>query len=140
MGAVARGAASSSRPILPQVLTRIVAVRASHVRRYVSVRSDADIVAEFDAVVVDNDEKYEPDFTSPRPSGADDRQPRAARRRRKSGTNGYPPVAVMAWGLVPSWSKDRKGAGPDDQRPSGEHHREAGVSGRPCEATLPRSR
>jgi putative SOS response-associated peptidase YedK len=79
--------------------------------RYVSVRSDADIVAEFDAVVVDNDERYEADFNIAPTKPVRTIVNRALRDA--DGNRAPTPtrqLRVMSWGLVPSWSKDRKGA------------------------------
>jgi putative SOS response-associated peptidase YedK len=79
--------------------------------RYVSVRSDGDVLREFDAVDATGDERWDADYniapTDPvravvnRPlRGADgSREPRPTRQLR-----------VMRWGLVPSWSKDTRGA------------------------------
>jgi putative SOS response-associated peptidase YedK len=76
--------------------------------RYVSVRSDADLVAEFDAVDATSGETVEPDYnvapTKPvrivvnRPlrDAEGNREPSPTRQLR-----------VVSWGLVPSWAKDR---------------------------------
>jgi putative SOS response-associated peptidase YedK len=79
--------------------------------RYVSVRSDADLISEFDAVVAGTEEAYEADYnvapTKPvrtivnRPLRDADGNPAAVPTRQ---------LRVMSWGLVPSWSKDRTGA------------------------------
>ena len=79
--------------------------------RYVSVRSDADLIAEFDAVVADTELPYEADYNV-----APTKPVRTIVNRALRDANGNPaPTAtrqlrVMSWGLVPSWSKDRKGA------------------------------
>jgi putative SOS response-associated peptidase YedK len=79
--------------------------------RYVSVRSDADIIAEFDAVGVGTEEAYEADYNI-----APTKPVRTIVNRALRDTDGNPQSAptrqlrVMSWGLVPSWSKDRKGA------------------------------
>jgi putative SOS response-associated peptidase YedK len=79
--------------------------------RYVSVRSDADIVAEFDAVVTGVDEPYESDYNI-----APTKPVRTIVNRALRDADGTPArtptrqLRVMSWGLVPSWSRDRKGA------------------------------
>ena len=82
--------------------------------RYVSVRSDADLLREFDAVMLAErnlDGLPGPDYniapTDPvrgivnRPLRGEDGKPTGAAVRQ---------LRPMAWGLVPSWSADRKGA------------------------------
>ncbi|HEY8301640.1 MAG TPA: SOS response-associated peptidase [Jatrophihabitans sp.] len=80
--------------------------------RYVSVRSDDDVLRDFDAVAGTDDDSYEPDWniapTKPvrtivnRPLRAADGTPAATPTRQ---------LRVMSWGLVPSWAKDRKTQG-----------------------------
>ncbi len=75
--------------------------------RYVSVRSDSDLLREFDAVPVD-EAAMEPDYnvapTKPvrivvnRPLRDADGTPQPAPTRQ---------LRVVTWGLVPSWAKDR---------------------------------
>jgi putative SOS response-associated peptidase YedK len=76
--------------------------------RYVSVRSDADLVAEFDAVDATSGETVEPDYnvapTKPvrivvnRPLRDPDGTPQPTPTRQ---------LRIVTWGLVPSWAKDR---------------------------------
>ena len=79
--------------------------------RYVSVRSDADLISEFDAVVADMEEAYVADFNV-----APTKPVRTIVNRPLRDADGNPAptptrqLRVMAWGLVPSWSKDRSGA------------------------------
>jgi putative SOS response-associated peptidase YedK len=82
--------------------------------RYVSVRSDSDLTAEFDAVLLDNDADdaaYEADFniapTKPVRTIVNRALRNAAGEAASTPTR---QLRVMSWGLVPSWSKDRKGA------------------------------
>lgn len=82
--------------------------------RYVSIRSDADLIEEFDAVVAGQESEsdaYEPDYNvaPTKPVRAIVNRP----LRDADGTAAPSPtrqLRVMAWGLVPSWSKDRSGA------------------------------
>jgi putative SOS response-associated peptidase YedK len=79
--------------------------------RYVSVRSDADLVVEFDAIDATRDETPEPDYNvAPtklvrivvnRPL-RDEAGKRAAEPSRQ--------LRIASWGLVPSWAKDRSTA------------------------------
>jgi putative SOS response-associated peptidase YedK len=75
------------------------------------VRSDGDVLAEFDAVDATGDDAVEPDYNV-----APTKAVRAAVNRPlrdESGAVAGGPVRqlrVMSWGLVPSWAKDRKGA------------------------------
>jgi putative SOS response-associated peptidase YedK len=79
--------------------------------RYVSIQSDADLVAEFDA-----DDATGGDF-DPAANNGYNIAPTVAvrtvvnrRRRDAAGHASGPPVRqlrVMTWGLVPSWAKDR---------------------------------
>lgn len=83
--------------------------------RYVSIRSDADLISEFDAVVADNEAQseaaYEADYNV-----APTKPVRAIVNRPLRDADGNPApkptrqLRVMSWGLVPSWSKDRSGA------------------------------
>ncbi|MDQ2749953.1 MAG: SOS response-associated peptidase [Actinomycetota bacterium] len=76
--------------------------------RYVSVRSDGDVLAEFDAVNATGNDSWEPDYnvapTKPvrvivnRPLRDADGQPASEPTRQ---------LRVVSWGLVPSWAKDR---------------------------------
>ena len=79
--------------------------------RYVSVRSDADLISEFDAVVAGTEDPYEADFNiaPTKPVRTIVNRP----LRDAEGNAASSPtrqLRVMAWGLVPSWSKDRSGA------------------------------
>ncbi len=77
--------------------------------RYVSVKSDGDVLQDFDAVDATDEDAYEADFniapTKPvrtivnRPLRDSDGTPAATPTRQ---------LRVMSWGLVPSWAKDRK--------------------------------
>lgn len=75
--------------------------------RYVSVRGDADLLAEFDAVDA-TDAPYEPDYNV-----APTKPVRIVVNRRQRSADGAPdgpPVRqlrIASWGLVPSWAKDR---------------------------------
>jgi putative SOS response-associated peptidase YedK len=80
--------------------------------RYVSVKSDGDVLRDFDAVDASEDDDYEVDWniapTKPvrtivnRPlRDADGNQAQQPTRQ----------LRVMSWGLVPSWAKDRKTQG-----------------------------
>ena len=76
--------------------------------RYVSVKADADLVEEFEAVDATRGETPDPDYnvapTKPvraivnRPLRDEDGTPAATPTRQ---------LRVMTWGLVPSWAKDR---------------------------------
>ncbi len=76
--------------------------------RYVSVRSDADVLTEFDAVYAAREATPDPDWnvapTKPirtvvnRPLRDEDGTPQDHPTRQ---------LRVMSWGLVPSWAKDR---------------------------------
>jgi putative SOS response-associated peptidase YedK len=79
--------------------------------RYVSVRGDADLLAEFDAIeaAAGSDEPaYEPDYNV-----APTKPVRIVVNRRQRDEKGEPTGApvrqlrVATWGLVPSWAKDR---------------------------------
>jgi len=80
--------------------------------RYVSVRSDGDIVAEFDAVDATDAEDVEPDWNV-----APTKPVRAIVNRPLRDAGGKPAnvptrqLRVLSWGLVPSWAKDRSIAG-----------------------------
>ncbi len=75
--------------------------------RYVSVRSDADLLAEFDAVDA-TDGDYEPDYNV-----APTKPVRVIVNRQQrddaGAVRGRPvrQLRIAAWGLVPSWAKDR---------------------------------
>ena len=75
--------------------------------RYASTRSAADLATLFDALD-DTDGDLVADYnvapTDPAPIV------------RLSARAGGRVVAVARWGLVPAWSRDRTGGGPDDQR------------------------
>jgi putative SOS response-associated peptidase YedK len=76
--------------------------------RYVSVRSDADLLTTFDAVDATDDEQLEPDWNvaPTKPVRAIVNRP----LRDESGTPATQPtrqLRVLSWGLVPSWAKDR---------------------------------
>ena len=49
-------------------------------------------------------------------------------------------LRVMRWGLVPSWAKDRSGAGPNDQCQGGDRGEQAGVPLGADPAPLPAAR
>jgi len=68
--------------------------------RYVSVRSDDDILEEFDAVIPDEHSVIEPNYNV-----APTDPVRIVVNR-----HDLRQIRTAAWGLVPSWSKDRKGA------------------------------
>jgi putative SOS response-associated peptidase YedK len=80
--------------------------------RYVSVRSDGDVLREFDAVDATNDEAVEPDYNvaPTKPVRAVVNRPQ---RNAEGNVAGEPvrQLRVMSWGLVPSWAKDRSTAG-----------------------------
>jgi putative SOS response-associated peptidase YedK len=78
--------------------------------RYVSVRGDADLLSEFDAVA-DGElaaDQYEPDYNV-----APTKPVRIIVNRRRRDAAGQPEGAavrqlrIASWGLVPSWAKDR---------------------------------
>ena len=80
--------------------------------RYVSVKSDGDVLRDFDAVDATDDERYEPDWNvaPTKPVRTIVNRP----LRDASGTPAATPtrqLRVMSWGLVPSWAKDRKTQG-----------------------------
>jgi putative SOS response-associated peptidase YedK len=78
--------------------------------RYVSVRSDADLLDEFDAIesIESSSEEYVPDYNL-----APTKPARVVVNRRLRDAEGSPTGApvrqlrVAVWGLVPSWAKDR---------------------------------
>jgi len=76
--------------------------------RYVSVRADADLVDEFEAVDATQGETPEPDYNV-----APTKPVRAIVNRPLRDADGNPAkvatrqLRVMTWGLVPSWAKDR---------------------------------
>jgi putative SOS response-associated peptidase YedK len=76
--------------------------------RYVSVRSDGDVLSEFDAYDATADEVVEPDYNV-----APTKSIRAVVNRPlrdEVGNRAEHPtrqLRVMSWGLVPSWAKDR---------------------------------
>ena len=79
--------------------------------RYVSVRSDADLVAEFDAIDATRDETPEPDYNvaPTKPVRIVVNRP----LRDEAGNKADHPtrqLRVASWGLVPSWAKDRSTA------------------------------
>lgn len=79
--------------------------------RYVSVRSDADLLDEFDAMDATSGEHVEPDYNL-----APTKPTRIVVNRPLRDADGNPaPTAtrqlrVASWGLVPSWAKDRSTA------------------------------
>jgi putative SOS response-associated peptidase YedK len=80
--------------------------------RYVSVRSDADLVREFNASDATDSQSPEPDYNV-----APTKPVRIVVNRRlrdEAGERTGEPVRqlrVASWGLVPSWAKDRRTAG-----------------------------
>jgi len=78
--------------------------------RYVSVKANADLSDEFDAVDATDGLWPEPDFNV-----APTKPVRAVVNRPLRSADGTPAATptrqlrVVSWGLVPSWSKDRKG-------------------------------
>lgn len=80
--------------------------------RYVSVRSDSDILSAFDAVDATEDEQSEADYNV-----APTKPVRAIVNRPLRDADGTPAksptrqLRVVSWGLVPSWAKDRSTAG-----------------------------
>jgi putative SOS response-associated peptidase YedK len=78
--------------------------------RYVSVRGDADLLTEFDAIAADDEalDQYQPDYNV-----APTKPVRVVvnrRRRDAAGQAEGSPVRqlrIASWGLVPSWAKDR---------------------------------
>lgn len=93
-----------------------MSVRVGTVRcmcgRYVSVRSDADLTDEFDAIDATDGLWPEADFNvaPTKPVRAVVNRP----LRGEDGTSAATPtrqLRVMSWGLIPSWSKDRKTQG-----------------------------
>jgi putative SOS response-associated peptidase YedK len=76
--------------------------------RYVSVKSDEDVLRDFDAVDATGDEDYESDWNiaPTKPVRTIVNRP----LRDESGSAASTPtrqLRVMSWGLVPSWAKDR---------------------------------
>jgi putative SOS response-associated peptidase YedK len=80
--------------------------------RYVSVKSDGDVLSDFDAIDASDDERYEPDWNV-----APTKPVRTIVNRALRDADGKPAptptrqLRVMSWGLVPSWAKDRKTQG-----------------------------
>jgi putative SOS response-associated peptidase YedK len=80
--------------------------------RYVSVQADADLLSEFEAIDATDDSEADTGYNI-----APTENVRAVVNRPLRGPDGKTagsPVRqlrVMSWGLVPSWAKDRKGAG-----------------------------
>jgi putative SOS response-associated peptidase YedK len=80
--------------------------------RYVSVRSNEDLTDEFDAVDATNGEWEAPDYNV-----APTKPVRIVVNRPLRDENGAPApnptrqLRVVSWGLIPSWSKDRKTQG-----------------------------
>jgi putative SOS response-associated peptidase YedK len=79
--------------------------------RYVSVKSDGDVLSDFDAVDATGDEAYEPDWNiaPTKPVRTIVNRP----LRDAAGNSADTPtrqLRVMSWGLVPSWAKDRSTA------------------------------
>ena len=80
--------------------------------RYVSVKADGDVLAEFDAVDATGEDRYEPDWNiaPTKPVRTIVNRP----LRDAQGNTAETPtrqLRVMTWGLVPSWAKDRSTAG-----------------------------
>jgi putative SOS response-associated peptidase YedK len=79
--------------------------------RYVSVRSDADLLDEFDAVDASSGEVFEADYNV-----APTKPARVIVNRPLRDADGKPAptptrqLRVVSWGLVPSWAKDRSTA------------------------------
>ena len=76
--------------------------------RYVSVKSDGDVLREFDALDATGDDNYESDWNiaPTKPVRTVVNRP----LRDESGNVASTPtrqLRVMSWGLVPSWAKDR---------------------------------
>ena len=79
--------------------------------RYVSVRSDADLLDEFDAIDATSGDTYEPDYNlaPTKPARVIVNRPlRDAEGNRA--TTATRQLRVVSWGLVPSWAKDRSTA------------------------------
>jgi putative SOS response-associated peptidase YedK len=80
--------------------------------RYVSVKSDGDVLQDFDAVDASDDDDYEADWNI-----APTKPVRTIVNRPLRDADGSPAkeptrqLRVMSWGLVPSWAKDRKTQG-----------------------------
>ncbi|MGH8961293.1 MAG: SOS response-associated peptidase [Jatrophihabitantaceae bacterium] len=77
--------------------------------RYVSVRSDGDVLSAFDAVDATDDVAVEPDYNVAPTKAV--RAVVSRPLRDESGARSGDPVRqlrVMSWGLVPSWAKDVK--------------------------------
>lgn len=80
--------------------------------RYVSVKSDGDVLRDFEALDATDDERYEPDWNI-----APTKPVRTIVNRPLRGADGTPATSptrqlrVMSWGLVPSWAKDRRTQG-----------------------------
>lgn len=77
--------------------------------RYVSVRSDDDVLRDFDAVDATGDDVVEPDYNvaPTKPVRAIVNRP----LRDEAGNKAADPtrqLRIMTWGLVPSWAKDRR--------------------------------
>lgn len=77
--------------------------------RYVSVRSDGEVLAAFDAVDATDDESVEPDYNVA-PTKAVRAVVNRPLRDESGAVTGDPvrQLRVMSWGLVPSWAKDDK--------------------------------
>lgn len=80
--------------------------------RYVSVKSDGDVLREFDAIDATDGDSFAPDWNI-----APTKPVRTIVNRRLRDNDGTPVNAptrqlrVMSWGLVPSWAKDRSSQG-----------------------------
>jgi putative SOS response-associated peptidase YedK len=80
--------------------------------RYVSVKSDGDVLRDFEALDATDDERYEADWNI-----APTKPVRTIVNRPLRGADGTPATSptrqlrVMSWGLVPSWAKDRRTQG-----------------------------
>lgn len=73
--------------------------------RYVMARSTGDLVASFDV-----DESFDGELAPSFNIAPTDEVPLVIERRGSGSTDGHRQAAIARWGLVPSWSKDRKAA------------------------------
>lgn len=104
----------SGRPASPiaWAASDLLATLAGMCGRYVSVKADADLTDEFDAVDATDGLWLEPDFNV-----APTKPVRIVVNRPLRGAEGTPATTstrqlrVASWGLIPSWAKDRKTQG-----------------------------